>query len=732
MKIKVLHVSLLQNHLAYASKPVSIDEVYRLIRHDNVVKQLTIAYRNLARTVSRKVANSDVKERQMPVFSVAVLFNGAGKQMSHIVEFTGLCFCDIDHVKDVEEAFYKCKNDPHTFMVYHTISGEGLRVIYSYQRADGNPHLNAVPYAAAYLKGNAYYSQLVGTEFDKGCGNVNRLSGLAHDPEVYLNTQATPFVVNDDEMLDESFTTGWESGKPRKEYGKGSQKAVPEEVWPIVQQMMSRREITYGAGSHHDFVLHATYVFNRFGCTLDELLQWAAQEWADYNKDERERCIKWVYNKKMALHGTWKNKQPGKKGKQTPISIEEICTWFIQNKVELMYNMVTDQTFYRNFKSNGWQQVSTLVHNSLRCTIAKQTGKLVSRQDVADVIQSDFAKLVHPVRDYLDNLPVWDGIDRVAELAAHIEAVPISDNQTYEEAQEYKLWTIHKWLAASVASWTTDGQANQTIFTLIGPQGIYKTTFFRFLLPPSLRSYFYENTRNSFSTKDDHIALAENCFVEIEEVGVSRERDLSELKSLATSVKVKERKPYGRFAEERHRLASLCATGNTDEFLTDETGNRRWLCVKVSRIDDPHEWRLDYDQLYSQLRYELVHGFRHYFDYAEQERVEEQNKYFKVVSDEEQLITMRFRKPKPNDTSIKLLRPAAIAQMISYGRPPMSTRKVGQVLRKLGFKWSHTKSGSVYHVFEISPSEVNASLSAQVYDNNIENQKKTYDSLASS
>jgi len=225
--------------------------------------------------------------------------------------------------------------------------------------------------------------------------------------------------------------------------------------------------------------------------------------------------------------------------------------------------------------------------------------------------------------------------------------------------------------------------------------------------------------------------MAENCFIEIEEVGVSRERELAELKSLATSVKVKERKPYGRFAEVRHRLASLCATGNTEEFLTDETGNRRWLCVKVSRIDDPHDWKIDYDQLYAQLRYELAHGFRHYFDNVEQERVEEQNQYFKVVSDEEQLITMRFRKPLASDTAIKLLRPAAIAQMISYGRPPLSTRKVGQVMRKLGFKWSHTKSGTVYYVFELTPSEVNSSLSAEIYDNNAENQKNMNNSATS-
>ena len=113
MASKDLHLSLFQNHQAYSSKPVSIDEIMRLIRYDNYVKQLTAVYRDMAHRVSRKAANSEIKEKQMPGFSVAVLFNGTGKQLSNIAEFTGLCFCDIDHVENIDEAFEKCKNDPH-------------------------------------------------------------------------------------------------------------------------------------------------------------------------------------------------------------------------------------------------------------------------------------------------------------------------------------------------------------------------------------------------------------------------------------------------------------------------------------------------------------------------------------------------------------------------------------------------------------------------------------------
>ena len=87
-----------------------------------------------------------------------------------------------------------------------------------------------------------------------------------------------------------------------------------------------------------------------------------------------------------------------------------------------------------------------------------------------------------------------------------------------------------------------------------------------------------------------------------------------------------------------------------------------------------------------------------------------QNDYFRIVSDEEELLTMRFRKPRRGDTGIKFLKAATIAQMISYGRTPASSRKVGIVLRKLGFEWCHTNSGNAYRVIDLTPDQAQLEL----------------------
>ena len=532
-----------------------------------------------------------------------------------------------------------------------------------------------------------------------------------------------------------------------------------------MEQALQRRGLVYQSGHHHDYVMHAAFLMNRYGVDLEELIQWAAQEWSDYSSKERESTIRSCYRKTQE-HGTWRLNLQGRKAKETSmITLPEIRQWLGQH-VEVIYNEITDQTMWRKtlkgsqntgrdaipansqrnispdgaaecsvtlsgLKYNGmdnrgstpacsldspsgfdWQQLDERVVCSMRSQMAADTGKRVLKSDVMDVLRSDFARLYHPVREYIEALPAWDGRDRVKELCAHLTAEAVQDGQTEQQAQELLLWALHKWLVASLATWMSDLASNHEIFVLIGSQGIYKTTFFRHLLPPQLRMYFWENAHNSLSSKDDHLALAENCLVEIEEIDLQNPRDISELKALATSEKVKERRPYARFREEKHRLASFCGSGNQQRFLSDDTGNRRWLCHKVTHIDDPRTWGIDYDQLYAQLRDELRRGFRYWFDPQEQRIVERQNQAFRIESDEEQLIRTRLRPPH-TDEKITLMNAASICQFINGGvvGRGLSTRKVGIVMGKMGFKKVHTRSGWFYECYQIPVNDIQANLS---------------------
>lgn len=781
-----LKVSIFANLQAYANKEVSMDEVIRMIKHDLYVSQKTAAYRQMASVISREEANKSVKVARMEAVSVGVVFNGTGKQPENVVRFTGLAMVDLDKIENSKlkmenpnltasnyvvprhspsklgstptasgsDLLSMVKNqimaDPHTFVCYTTISGEGLRVIYQYQRSypsdltvtspsqgeelrrgaaiSSSPDIgevshsdrgviNGTSWRAAYLCGNEYYKRLTGCDYDTACSNYGRLSGLAHDPEVYYNPDAIPFVITDEMVVAANFAAGTQEGRPYKEQTPGSQTASVEEAWNPVRQMLEKRNMTYAPHHRHDYVLHACYLFNRFGVPDDELCAWADSQWPDLDAKERNGIIAHCY-KQEEEHGTWRLHRGHRRNshENSMITIAEIRQWLSEH-VEVLYNVVTDQTMIQIMHKEEWIVVDDRILATLRSQIAIDTDKRVLKNDVYDVIKSDFARLVHPVRDYLNNLPPWDGINRVAELSRHLHAEAVVPGQTDEEAQQALCWALHKWHCAAVGTWLDDSVTNHEVFVLIGKQGIYKTTCFRFLLPPDLRSYFWENAHNAFSSKDDHIALSENCLTVIEEVEATGSHELSELKSLITSDIVKERRPYARFREAKHRLASFCATGNQQHFLTDDTGNRRWLCFKVSHIDDPRTWDINYPQLYAQLVQEFQAGFRYWFDAQDEQRVELLNQPFRVESDEEQLIHTRLRIPKEGEP-VKLMNAATICQLLNGGRVgfPLSSRKISMAMRKIGFAVRHTRNGTFYVVFEIPYDQIQSHLAAVSYE----------------
>ena len=720
-----LKLSIFKDLQSYESKAVELDTILWWIKCDQSVKSKTELYRNLAKTITREEANKKVKNSIMPAFSVAVVFNGKGKQTTHVTRVTGLSICDIDHVEEskMEEVRSKILADPHTLLAYRTISGEGLRIIFRYTSAPADtsvssvesvckfsPPENGILYRAAYKKGNQYYADLCGVKYDGQCSDITRLSGIAHDPEAHLNSEAEPFLITDDEAAAANTAADTERGKRRAEDAVGSHHADVESAWTIIEQMLNKRNVSYGPGTHHHYVMHAAHLFNHFGTPIENLLEWAAQNWNDYDQKQREGIIHWVYQNRQHEHGCWRLNKGGRLKEVSMITLPDICKWLSVNKVEIIYNQITDQTSY--LEDNGeWHLMEESYICKLRRMMATDTGKRVLKNDLRDMINSDLARRIHPIRDYVKQLPAWDKKDRVAELASFVHVEAVQEKQTPEEAQELMRWALHKWLVATMADWLSDDICNETILTFIGPQGVYKTTFFRFLLPPPLRPYYWENSSNSFSQKDDQIALVENCLVEIEEIDAFKDRDNAELKSLSTKITLKIRRPYDKFVMAKHRLAALCATGNQERFLTDETGNRRWLCFRVSKVDNPRKWEFDYEQLYAQLRDEYYDGFPYWFGKSEEARMKRQNEYFRIISDEEQLIRSRFRKPRLGEP-FKFLSSAAIAQMISYGNRNITSRRVSLVMKAIGYRSERNSKGCFYRLYDMDPTEAQREISA--------------------
>ena len=142
----------------------------------------------------------------------------------------------------------------------------------------------------------------------------------------------------------------------------------------------------------------------------------------------------------------------------------------------------------------------------------------------------------------------------------------------------------------------------------------------------------------NFSDKDELLRCAEFGLVNFDEFDRLTGRDLDNLKSLVTTPDVNVRAPYGAAKGRRTRIASYCASGNKFQFLTDQTGNRRFLPFYVEHIDSPFDHPIDHPRLYAEAVRMIKEGFVYWFT---TEEIQQLSKYVEQFADrtpEEELL----------------------------------------------------------------------------------------------
>ena len=259
--------------------------------------------------------------------------------------------------------------------------------------------------------------------------------------------------------------------------------------------------------------------------------------------------------------------------------------------------------------------------------------------------------------------------------------------------QEQMLWYryLKKWLVSMVASWLSDDVVNNVILVLIGEQGAFKTTWFNYLLPPELRRYFYTKTNANRMSKDDLLTLAQYGLVCCEELDTMRPAELNQLKAVVTMPSIDERAAYAHFHEHRKHIASFCGTGNNPQFLSDPTGNRRWLPFEVESIISPRDNPFDYDAIYAEAYTLYKCGFRYWFEKDEIQELNRHNRKFETPRLEQELVDLYFRRPGPEEVG-EFMSVARALQIISAGiSQKLSAVYTGRAFSELGFNRVRTK-----------------------------------------
>ena len=397
-----------------------------------------------------------------------------------------------------------------------------------------------------------------------------------------------------------------------------------------------------------------------------------------------------------------------------------------------------------------WKELSKHDINSIVCHAAREYDANITSREVMTALQSDLIPDVHPLREYVNALPRYtpdqpDWIDLVAsqvhvmdtasatdrpkrlsertaccQNTALSERLRLSDSlnptanamseptvsevngltsssEQSERSGADRLWRIcfKKWFVAMVASWMNDEVVNHQVLVLIGKQGIFKTTWLEHLIPPHLRAYACKLANSADLNKDERLRIAEFGLISLDEIDSMNNRELNQLKSVITASDVNERAAYAYTKERRVRLASFCASGNRRDFLTDITGNRRWLPFEVESIQNPFFTTLPYERMYAQA-WALANDptFCYWFDLDEIEVLEEHNQHFRDESNEEQLLPILF--DVPAEGKGEFMTTAQISErLVSYGniKKPMALSRLGMVLGAAGYQSTRPKIG---------------------------------------
>lgn len=723
-------ITTFNNLLSTHPQAVSLGDVFEQMKTDKTLQMLTEMHRQ---GVGQK--------QRVPVFVPSAIMEG-GRKMENIKALTGLLYFDYDHLEK-EQLNLLCQYlDALIYVVgYHrSLSGKGLHVIVSYQvfYYDMQPmDLSELDFQdpkksqRSRLLWNAIWEdvrrQFVGwfstfpvlkdLRVDAQCKDAARPSAMAFDPYAKLFEDSyRPYTVIlsqallDFEQSKAHVATGNPVGRPVK--------TQLSRAFDAAEAFAKTQGFEPKHGTLNKFLSTVIYEVNRYGIEQEEALAEAKERYYYYGDGERgiTSIVKCIYETKSAEFGTLRLPSASKSGEKkvhraTSANIEAFLlsqgTYRknqISHRLEVQWKEDSQMMQYhqRNLSSLAlsFSSEQTIPHFSelhdsdvatLIRLLFEETQLTTTSNDVYTVLQSDTCSLPYnPFFAYLQPLQgQWKPGDKdyLHELIQTVEVEGGEETRTLLDD------FFKRWMVAMVHGWIHLSSTHGTILTFIGAQGVGKSSWMRMLMPPELRAYYKEQMRFRNLDKDDRIQLAECGLINLEEIDAMSEAEVNQLKSLVTLDVIRERLPYDKSPRFMPRIATFCATGNRADFLTDPTGNRRWLTFTVRKFNiNPFSYQPDYEHIYAQALYLAQHEAS-IFVMSQQDirQLDQHNEQYVSQSVEVELCSVYVHHPNLGEngqplSDSKWMTAAEIASRINYYNPSarLSIRGIALALKRQG------------------------------------------------
>lgn len=703
------------------AQDITFEQLADIIRSDEELKKNTQLYRDLLAQGNEKAAKA-VKE-STPQAPVSFRMEG-GKGKDNCRECLYQVLIDFDAkspeerlpADELERVKTFLRTSYHARLGYESISGLGYHIVVPFILPEGitidmatDPKKGEEIYTRVYRRIANQFSVWCGHKMDKECKNINRLMGLSHDPLVVCRSDARPFRLTREELGIDA------DGKLIKM--KTPKRAVDKEGNPVsvplgnhlerAVKMVEESDMAFAPGNRHNFIMRVAFILNRMGVDEDEAAQALDDAYLGRMDGKPSDVLHSCYKTASDEFGVWMPQRSN-----TAVKTEIVADFLA--KKELQYDVLTQKT--RQKLDNGqWREMKERDENDLYMECCAEAGVNLTERLFHTVLNSSIVPEVNPLRDYVLSRTAWtpEMPDYIGQAAAMVHMA--SD-------EEQALWRrcFPKWFVAMVAGWIDEAVVNHQVVVLVGRQGIFKSTWINRLLPPELSAYTTDNVDIERLDKDEQLRAAEYGLINIDELDKLNDRQLNKIKSMITTSNVDVRAPFGRHKEKRVRVASYAASGNKEEFLTDQTGNRRWLPFHVDSIDSPFTHRLPYDGMYAQAVYLLQNDFNYWFDLNDVHSLSQHVETFMITPSEEELIPIYFSPARMEDAGSVFLTLAEIsAKISSFGnlKKNPDPRRLGAIMTKIGFVKSRSGHNSTrgYYVREHTQSEIEQAHNPDVF-----------------
>lgn len=211
----------------------------------------------------------------------------------------------------------------------------------------------------------------------------------------------------------------------------------------------------------------------------------------------------------------------------------------------------------------------------------------------------------------------WDALMKVVEENTYDSGIEYLTGLVWDKEPRLDAWLTHtyhvpqdelhaaigaNWVKGMVKRIIEPGCKFDYVLVLEGKQGLGKSKSLAILAG----ALGHIETTMSTDTKDFFLQFMGNAIVEFSEGETLSRTETKRLKAIITVQNDKFRPPYGRTSVDNPRRCVFAMTTNQDEYLKDETGNRRWLPVAVVGTIDEEWLRSNREQLLAESYYRVI------------------------------------------------------------------------------------------------------------------------------